>query len=427
MLQNLLRKLLPILVSLLFCLPVYSQIRSASPYSVFGLGDLSDNNNAWNLSMGNLSMAMRGPGHINYANPASYTAFDSMSFVFEGGFNLDVIKLTSDYQTENRTFGSVGYFLFGLPVTKWWRSSFGLVPFSRIGYEIATVGKVDQTMVVQAYTGSGGINRFYWGNGFKILKNLHVGFNASYLFGSMDRKTNVIFPDSVVYMNFELNNMITMNDLLFNFGVQYGIKLKDDLKLTLGGVFSNQSNMSAKVDFLARTYLPASDGGITYKDTLAMGDNFEGDIVIPIMIGAGFAFDKNEKWTAGVDYKWQNWKKYKAFNLTDTMMTNSYMISAGAEFLPDINSYTSYFKRVRYRVGFLYNSTYLQINGVHLNEYAVTFGFGLPLRGMKTAINLSAQLGSRGTTQDDLIKESYFKFTLGFSVFERWFVKRKYY
>jgi hypothetical protein len=78
-------------------------------------------------------------------------------------------------------------------------------------------------------------------------------------------------------------------------------------------------------------------------------------------------------------------------------------------------------------LGLRYNSTYLQLRQKHLNEYAVSLGLGLPLRGMKTGINLSAELGTRGTTQSNLIKETYFNFVVGFSIYERWFVKRKYF
>jgi hypothetical protein len=75
----------------------------------------------------------------------------------------------------------------------------------------------------------------------------------------------------------------------------------------------------------------------------------------------------------------------------------------------------------------MYDNSYLQLRGKQLNEYSVSFGLGLPLRGMRTAINLSAELGTRGTTQSNLISETYFNFVLGFSIYERWFLKRKYF
>ena len=404
----------------------YSQLRLASPYSRFGIGDLSDNNNAWNLSMGGSSIAFRSPYHISYANPASYTAFDSLSFVFEGGFNIDIIKLASVVQSDNRNIASVGYLLFGMPVTKWWRTSIGMVPYSKIGYNIASPDKVGETDILRTYSGSGGINRFYWGNAFKIFKNLSIGVNASYLFGSMNRVSTVLFPDSIYYANYKFENHITMNDLYFNFGVQYTARLKKDLKMTVGGVFANQSKMAAKTDYLGDTFAQGGSGTEVVKDTIAFAENYGGNIVIPFMFGLGIAFDETDKWTAGADFKWQNWKKFTAFNLSDSLV-NSYSVSAGAEFVPDINSYSNYLKRVRYRIGFLYNSTYLELFGKHLNEYAITLGFGTPVRGMKTALNISVQVGTRGTTQANLIRESYLRFTIGFSIYERWFVKRKYY
>ena len=83
-LKNLRSLFLPVLLLLVTFAP--AQIRIASPYSRFGLGDISGNNNAWNASMGEIGFGVRSPYHVNFDNPASYTAFDSVSFVFEGGF-----------------------------------------------------------------------------------------------------------------------------------------------------------------------------------------------------------------------------------------------------------------------------------------------------------------------------------------------------
>jgi hypothetical protein len=170
------------LVLMVLVLTVSAQIRIASPYSRFGLGDLAENNNAWNFSMGQTSIGMRSPYHINYGNPASYIAFDSTAFLFEGGFNGEFVTLSSNFQTVNRNYASLGYLLFGVPVTKWWRSSLGLVPYSDVGYSVANYELYPNTgSVLRLYQGSGGINRFYWGNAFRIIKNLSVGFNMSYL------------------------------------------------------------------------------------------------------------------------------------------------------------------------------------------------------------------------------------------------------
>jgi hypothetical protein len=419
---------IPILLTLiLFSFTAGAQIRIASPYSRFGIGMLRGNNNAWNFGMGGLGVGIRSPYHVNFTNPASYTAFDSTSFVFEGGFLSEFVTLKTNFSSDNRNYTSLGYLLFGMPVTKWWRTALGIVPFSDVGYNLQS----DQVVTgigleSRVYSGEGGINRFFWGNGFKITKKLSVGLNISYLFGSMNREAVAKFPDSVYFLNLKSDSWIMINDLYLNYGIQYIQPLKKNMHIVAGAVFATQSNMSAETNTIAQNYIIGSDGTENVRDTLLNLAAYHGKIVLPWMFGLGISIDKTDKWMAGADFKWQNWKEYTAFGLSDSLV-NSYQVSAGAEFLPDQYNFSNYLKRIRYRVGVMYNSSYLELRGQHLKEYALSVGLGLPLKGMKTNLNLSMQVGSYGTTSSDLIQESYFKFSIGFSIYERWFVKRKYF
>jgi hypothetical protein len=419
-------------ISIILCfvvlsLTLFAQIRIISPYSRFGIGDLAGNNNAWNLSMGQIGIGIRSPSHVNFINPASYSAFDSISFVFEGGFRGDFITLKSDVQTVNRNYGSLGYLLFGMPVNRWWKTSLGLIPFSDVGYSIANYEEyVSSGTIARLYTGSGGISRFYWGNSFRFLKKFSIGMNISYLFGSMNREATVLFLDSIHAMNFREAFHLTMNDLYFNFGAQYRTKIKNDIFLNLGAVYAPSQKMYSKTDILASTFLVSPSGVESPRDTLFDTTGYKGRIVLPMMIGGGFSFEKSDKWMIGIDYKWQNWEKFTAFNLSDSLV-NSWQLNFGGEITPNIDNYNKYLARIHYRLGFSYGKTYLHLRNQDLNEYALTFGFGLPLRGIKTMLNLSGQYGVRGTTSDNLIRESYFKIIVGFSIYERWFVKRKYY
>jgi hypothetical protein len=164
----------------------------------------------------------------------------------------------------------------------------------------------------------------------------------------------------------------------------------------------------------------------SFRDTLVLAEDYKGRIIIPMMIGGGFSFAKTDKWVIGVDYKWQNWEKFKAYEQSDSLV-NSWQVNVGGEITPKFDNYSNYLARVHYRLGFTYGKTYLHLRNQDLNEYGITFGLGLPLRGMKTVLNLGAQYGVRGTTAEKLIRESYFKLVVGFSIYERWFVKRKYY
>jgi hypothetical protein len=404
-----------------------AQIQIVSPYSRYGVGKLAENKNAWNNSMGQLGFALSSPYHVNFSNPASYAAFDSLSFLFEGGFNGDFTTLTSNVQTSNGSYGSLAYLLFGMPVYKWWKTSLGLVPYSDVGYSVVNREEYQYTGTVQrTYSGSGGLNRLYWGNAFRPIKNLSVGINISYMFGSMDRAAKVTFPDSIYAMNFREIFYVTMSDFYYDFGAQYTTKIKNDLFLNVGAVFAPSMSMASKTDILATTFLKNDAGAESTRDTLLNEEGYAGRIKIPMMVGGGFAFNKTDKWLVGVDYKWQNWEKYNAFGLGDSLV-NSWQVNAGGEITPNSNNFNNYLARVRYRLGFSYGKTYLQLRGLDLNEYSLSFGFGFPLRGMKTQLNLGGQYGVMGTTEQGLIKESYFRVIIGFSLYDRWFVKRKYY
>ena len=296
-----------------------------------------------------------------------------------------------------------------------------------MGYNVSSIetaegiGNIDRL-----YSGSGGINRFFWGNGFKIFKNLSIGINASYLFGTLNREAVAIFPDSIYFIDFKVDNNTRVNDLYFDYGVQYSKSFKNNLQLTVGAVFAANTKINAQSDQLSQTFFLGADGVEHPRDTITNVSGVHGTILIPLMTGVGISLEKTDKWIAGADFRWQNWKKFNAFNLGDSLV-NSFQIGVGAEFLPDLNNYYTYLKRIRYRIGLFYNRSYLDLRNINLDEYGVSAGFGLPLRGIKTVLNLGLQVGTRGTTNSSLIQESYFKFIIGFSIYERWFLKRKYY
>jgi len=107
-------------------------------------------------------------------------------------------------------------------------------------------------------------------------------------------------------------------------------------------------------------------------------------------------------------------------------MTNSTRYSSGIEITPDAFSIRSYWSRIQYRAGCFYENSYITINGQQINGYGVTFGLGLPFSRALSSLNISAELGRLGTTDNNLIRESYAKFTLHLLLHDRWFIKRKF-
>jgi hypothetical protein len=106
-------------------------------------------------------------------------------------------------------------------------------------------------------------------------------------------------------------------------------------------------------------------------------------------------------------------------------MQNSYKISFGGELIPDISSIDSYFKRMQYRIGGSYQLYPFTINNQQISGYSLNFGASFPVFNF-SSLNLAVEYGERGTTQNELIRESYFQIHIGATFNDRWFVRRRF-
>ena len=134
---------------------------------------------------------------------------------------------------------------------------------------------------------------------------------------------------------------------------------------------------------------------------------------------------KNDRWSIGADFNWTQWSKFARQGVNDTLQ-NSWNVSVGAEFTPRHSSISNYFTRVNYRVGGFYEHGCLKLNGHSINKVGVTAGMSLPLPKTLSKVNLAFEIGQYGTRESSLIQERYVKMSVGISVFEQWFMKRKY-
>jgi hypothetical protein len=407
---------------------VKGQIKVNSPYTRYGLGNLVENGMDPRITaMGGLYYGLQGNNLINTANPASYAAFDSISFVFDAGIFGALTNLQTDKLSDQGSYISLSHLMFGFPVTRWWRTSLGILPFSFVGYDIYFEEELEGiTKALFAYQGSGGLSQLYWGNAFKIGKKLSVGFNMKYMFGSITRSRGISFPDSLEMKNTYIRGTMRPSDFYGEIGVQYKTNLPKDLFMVIGGVFGPQVKINSSASYLATTTFGDINTAQFYYDTIEVRHNEKGSFTLPVRIGTGVTTGKEGKWIAGADFLWQNWEKFRYYGQSDSLL-NRWNISVGGEYIPNAHSNSSYLQKVAYRAGFHFGETPLNLQGKHLQEFGISFGFGLPIKKSKSTVNLSASFGKRGTTQNGLIQENFFRFTLGVNVFENWFFKSKYF
>ena len=409
---------------------ISAQTRINSPYSRYGIGDISMTKNARYMSMGGITYGIRDKTSTNFSNPASYVAADTVCFVFEGSVMSRISNLATSNSETQSNYTSLGYLAAQFPVTKWMSASFGLLPYSNVGYEITDLQTVENIGNVEyVYEGSSGFNRFYIGTAVEPFKGFSVGVNASYNFGSINnyRSSRIVDSlNSLNYFNVRISNSSIIHDVSFDFGLQYHKEFKNDYFLGLGAVYGMESNLNTDDNYLVERYTDGTSGYIFIEDTIEMIEIKDGKLVLPMKFGSGFSFGKKDRWLIGADYTWQNWSKFSYLGQLDTNMTDSWQISLGGEFIPKHSSVSSYFSRINYRLGFRYGETYLTLQEQQLGDYGISFGFGLPLRGTASMLNIGFEIGQRGSLDHNLIKESYGRITFAFNIFEGWFYKRKY-
>lgn len=404
------------------------QLRIDSPYSRFGLGDLDYGYNAYQLSMGGAGYAVKDPFRISTINPASYANIDSGNFVFNASFDALFMNTKTETQSGGSNYFNLNAINFALPVTNWWRTSVGLMPFSTVGYEVSIYENLDSIGEVKySHLGDGGITEFYWGNAFKITKKLSLGINTSYLFGNINQRQETELTEidnSFLHRN---TSTVDVRSIYLDYGLQFNTQFgkktvgtnERPYFLGLGLVYAHQQNLNADQSTYAITYTEGSEGYEYIKDTVVYAETGSGHIVIPQKIGGGFSVGKYNKWMFAGDITFEEWSEYEAFGNEDSL-SNSIRYNFGGEY---------YIGRYRLNAGFMFNDSYLTVYDTKINNYGIAFGVGFPLRNNKTSvsfIDLGFEFGRKGTTENNLIQQDYFKIKLGISIQNAWFQRSRY-
>lgn len=410
-----------------FSFQSYAQDQVTSPYSFIGLGDSYAKGNIRSLSMGGVDMALRSPMYINMMNPAGISGIDTLSFVGSVGVAMNNSSYRTSDLTSKFSSANINHLAIAMPITRWWKTAVLLLPYSSVGYEVLDYGTIENGGKTSfSYDGNGGMDAISWSNAFSINKNLAFGINASYYFGKIEHSRTVMFPDSAYIFNSLVSESVVINGFFFEAGLQYYKDLDENNTLGFGLKYGNQSKLNATTDYLSLNYLGDDIYNNSTLDTIRQWTKGSNTIELPYSIGAGISWVKKNKLTVAADFKFENWKNFKYLeNKLD--LSNKLSFALGTEFIPQSNTLSAYWKMVHYRMGFRYEHLGIKFASNEIKEYAVSVGFGLPLRKSRTFVNLGFELGQNGTIDNNLIQERFFRVMLGISIHENWFRKSKYY
>ena len=414
-----------------------AQNNTNSPYTRYGYGELSDQNFGNSKAMGGIAFGLRDGAQINSLNPASYTAIDSLTFLFEGGVSLQNANFSGNGVKVNAKNASFDYLAMQFRLHPRLAMSIGLLPYSSVGYTVgdsqtATSDQSGTVIFNKVFSGDGGLHQLYGGLGVKVLKSLSVGVNVSYFWGDITRTRTQAPAVSGAYAYTQQSNA-SVSSYKLDFGAQYTKEFDKKHSMTIGAIYTPKVNLANDYDITTQMILQSTSGTQIMSSTTVKP---EATLELPNSFGVGFTYNYDKRLTIGADYSLQQWSKVNStLDIADKDMladfgeTYTYCdrskISVGAEYIPSLMG-RSYFTHVKYRLGAYYKTPYYKIDGKRATqEYGVTAGFGLPIPRSRSILSISGQYVHVKGLETSFINENVFRISIGLTFNERWFFKRR--
>lgn len=422
-----------VLLASLYVAPAIAQSGTNSPYSQYGLGQLSEQTSGFNRGMNGLGLGFREHNQVNYINPASYSSIDSLTFIFDAGLSGQITNFSENGQKKNANNADFEYAVAAFRASKHLGVSFGIIPFTNIGYNYSISGYLNgdkSTTFTNTYNGSGGMHQIYLGAGWEFVKGLSIGANVSYIWGDIDRSVVNSYSDG--YINtLSKYYTATISSYRIDFGLQYTLPLNKKNSLTLGLTYG----LGHKLNSDPSCMVISTNTTTAVADTTSFTVN--NGLEIPTSFGAGLTWNNNNKLKLGADFTYQKWGDTKfpvykvindvpSYSLSDEYYSDRYKLTIGGEFCNNETS-RNFIDRIRFRAGASYASSYYKVNGQDgPDEISVSVGFGIPIVNAynnRSILNISGQWVR--SEAPGMLKENTFRINIGITFNERWFMKWK--
>lgn len=440
MLKGTVNKILLFVLTLSFALPSFAQedaYNAYTPYSMFGIGEISKQGTAFNKSMGGVGIASRDKRHVNILNPAAVTAREDKSFMADFGVAQgNRYYAQHDLRSSNNTFNFYD-FVISFPVYKSLAMYVGVTPYSDIGYNMSS--KIADPSVVAAtgvitntVQGYGGMTNIFFGAGYDVIKGLSIGVEGQYYFGNL-HKTNQFTMTNATYRSISSGFNMNLEAVTAKFGVQYERNLTQNVSAVIGVTYRLATSLRGNVErYEIQTISSINDSTPSprsYVDTLGRGQ-----VRLASEIGVGIALKGGDKWTFEINYLRSDWSScgfgetpgFASVGNAVFSASAAQSVRAGFSIVPNRNDIRYYSKRITYRAGAYWDQASCRLDRKTINAVGLTLGATLPVFNWSNGLTLGVDFGQRGALTGNMVRERYVNFNIGVNIFDIWFIKPKY-
>lgn len=390
-----------------------AQNMTSSPFSRYAYGLLDDNVPNTYRAMGGIGVGMRSNKVICSVQPASYTACDSMTFMFDVAASVGWDRYEDDFGKRNRATGNLEYLSLQFPL---WRQHIalaaGVLPYSNVGYDI---NRVDSTSLpdyraIYSYVGAGGVSEVFVGLSFNICDWVALGANMYYMFGESTNARSVSFTQAGLTPVSQVSYM-RVNSFRFRYGLQV-FHTFGDHKVVLGGIFENKQKLNSTYTVLETSLL----------DTMTTYPNGEhpAPFEMPMVYGGGVSYTWANRLTVALDYSRECMSKARYFDQVNQLADRD-RYAIGVEYRNNPQG-MHYVDHIMWRAGCTVTDNYApQLKNV--KNITASIGLGLPLRNAGTVFNASVEYTHAGTKS--FLEENSIRLTINAAISENWFFKRR--
>lgn len=386
-----------------------AQNLTSSPFSRFAYGDMNENVPTAYRAMGGIGIGMRSNRAICAAQPASYTACDTLTFMMDIAASVTWSHYHDAIGTRNRANGSLEYLTLQVPLwKKWIAASVGLLPYSSVGYNIGVADSINSDYhYTKLYYGNGNISEIYGGLSFNICNWVALGVNVYYMWGDLDRIRALSFDETGLEPTLQ-DEVLSVSNVRLRYGAQF-FHTWGKHSVVVGGVLENKMKLHSEY-YIVETQ--SEDSIYTWK----------GLFQTPTLFGLGVSYNWANRLTVAFDFE----RQYMASALYNGLpgrysgLRDKNRFALGLEYRHNPLG-RKYVDRMMWRAGFSLQDEYLASIGA--KKISATIGIGFPLHSVGTMMNTTIEYARRGSSSG-LVDHSL-RFTLGVAIAENWFFKRK--